>query len=434
MASAEPSQAIKRCMLRQVLGHASADLVDRVANQARARGISLYLVGGVVRDLMLKIKSHDLDFALEADAKRFADELVAAYGGSALAHRAFGTAVWTLDARLAAAGKLPEHIDFVRARSESYAHPAALPTVAFADIQSDMRRRDFTLNALAIQLSPGVAGYRLLDACGGLDDLQKRLIRVLHGRSFIDDPTRILRAIRLGERLGFTIEAETMSLLRAALPLLQRVTGNRLASELDLILGEPRAGAMLQTLQELGALREIQPAFCISPALSKHLARLPERDRQDRAIAWTLFLAQHKRDDAAAICQRLDLPKALTDSAIACAGLMQHAELLNDANSPPSHTARLLDGLPEAALEATRLQLAERPIAVKRIGDYLDKWRHQRAITTGHDLARLGLPPGPRYKEILDTLRFAWIDGEIRGSEDEQDRLAELLKRDALRP
>ncbi len=434
MLRAEIPKVIKSQALRHVLGDASADLVDRIASQARARGLHLYLVGGVVRDLLLGIANHDLDFALESDAKRFADELAVEYGGSVLAHRAFGTAVWTLESSLTSlmeAGKLPLHIDFVRARSEAYAHPGALPTVAFADIQSDMRRRDFALNALAIQLSPAPAGYRLLDACGGWDDLRNRQIRILHKRSFIDDPTRVMRAVRLGERLGFAIETETLSLLMASMPLLKQVTGHRLARELDLILGEPKAADMLRRLDELGALREIQPAIRISPDLPRHLARWHDCASGDRATAWSLLLAGHNEVEAAAICQRLDLPKALTRSVIACAALMGKAELLSDANSPPSRSARLLDGLPYSALEAASMLLSECPIAKDRIGDYLRKWRHQRALITGHDLARMGLPPGPRYKEILNALRSAWIDGEIQNADDEQAALRQLLARDA---
>ncbi len=441
MPSKPDTQLVDNGVMRQVLGESTAELIDTIASHAQKRGFNLFLVGGVVRDIILGLPNQDLDFVLEADAIRFADELAAQFGGTVLAHKPFGTAIWTLDSCAAEnlmlpAHQIPQHIDFARARSETYKHPAALPTVAPADIQSDLRRRDFTLNTLAIQLSPAQESGQLLDECGGFADLQNGLIAILHDRSFIDDPTRILRAMRISLRLGFIIEARTDKLMRAALPQLGRVTGPRLVNEIDLILREPKAGEILLQLQDLGALKSIQPAFRVSPDLPDQLTRFRETTAPWQAtidkhcVLWSLLLAAVPEGDADAICQRLSLSRTLTKSIGACARLIDAADILRDGKSPPSQAAQILDGLLEPALHAAWLLLADSPTAQNKLLDYMNKWRHQRPSISGADLEQMGIPPGPRYKRILDALRFAWIDSKINSPKQEQAYLRELIAKE----
>ncbi|MCY3780995.1 MAG: hypothetical protein OXG78_11845 [Chloroflexi bacterium] len=432
------NQLVASAKIRQILGESTAILIDTIVQQAERRGLSLFLVGGVVRDIFLEVPNHDLDFVLEADAIRFAEELAERFGGRVLAHEAFGTAIWSLDSSAAENLQIPEHdapqhIDFARARLETYPQPAALPIVSPSDIRSDLRRRDFTLNSLAIQLSPALESGRLLDGCGGVADLQDRLIRVLHEDSFVDDPTRILRALRLRARMGFAIEAGTERFLGAALPLLGRVTGKRLVNELDLVLSEPKADEILLQLQDLGALLHIHPALRLSPDLPDQLTRFRQTQSpwaaaaDHGAVLWTLLLASVCDDDALAICQRLDLPRNLTQSIMACSRLMRKSDVLRDPQSPPSEAVRILDGLPEPALIAAWLILADCPAAQNKLEDFAEKWRHQRAMISGVDLTQMGIPPGPRYKRILDALRFARIDGVVDSLEEEQMYLCELL-------
>ena len=438
MSSDPGNQLVASAKIRQALGESTAILIDTIVQQAERRGLSLFLVGGVVRDIFLEVPNHDLDFVLEADAIRFAEELAERFGGRVLAHQAFGTAIWSLDSSAAEKLQMPEHgapqhIDFARARLETYCQPAALPTVSPSDIRSDLRRRDFTLNSLAIQLSPVPASGRLLDVCGGAADLQNRLIRVLHEDSFVDDPTRILRALRLRARMGFAIEAGTQKLLSAALPLLGRVTGKRLVNELRLVLSEPKADEILLQLQDMGALAQIHPDLRLSPDLPDQLTRFrqthsPWAAAADRgAVLWSLLLASVCEDDALAICQRLDLSRNLTQSIVACSRLMRKSDVLRDPQSPPSEAARILDGLPEPALVAAWLILADRPAAQTKLVDFAKEWRHQRGTISGVDLAQMGIPPGPRYKRILDALRFARIDGLVNSPEEEQAYLSDLL-------
>ncbi len=426
--------------ISEILGGASARLINEIAQRAQTRDLTLFLVGGVIRDLLLKRRNLDLDFVLESDAIAFAAALAADYGGALQSHKPFGTATWTLDTTVAARlslsfADIPHRLDFARARSESYAHPTALPTVSPSDIEHDLWRRDFSLNALALQLSPAPAAGRLLDVCGGLGDLERKLVRVLHDRSFIDDPTRILRAMRFAQRYGFEIEPMTAELIKGALPMLGRITGARVRNELELILCEPKAAEVLSYLQELGALKNIHTAFRVSSKLEQRLNIPPEamprwanKAADDLALPWNLLLADVGPHAALAICQRLDMRQGVTRSVVATAKLVAKVSALGDAGARPSEITRLLDGKPEVSLLAAWITLS--PAAQKNIDDYAKRWRHQRPSISGEDLKRMGLPPGPRYKVLLDALRSAWIDGDISTLEEESAYLKELLKQD----
>ncbi len=432
-----------RC-LSQTLSAASLQLIDAIAQRARAKDLTLFLVGGVVRDLLLKRRNLDLDFVLESDAIGFAEDLAVDYGGAVQAHKPFGTAIWKLDA--AAAEKLllpaeanPEHVDFARARSETYAYPTALPTIAPSSIERDLRRRDFSLNALALQLSPAQAAGKLIDVCGGLHDLEQQHIRALHDQSFVDDPTRILRALRFARRFGFEIEPKTAALMQAALPMLGRITGSRLRNEIDLILQEPEAAEIIQRAQTMGVLKSIAPTFRVSPALEQRLS--PQLDKMqtprwtdiaagDLALRWNLLLAEGGASAARAICQRLELTQALSRSVAASARITAEASALNDAGVRNSEVARLLDGAPELSLLAAWITLSDQPLARRRIDDYANRWRYLRPGLNGDDLKRMGAPPGPRYKVLLETLRSAWIDGDVSSPEEEAKLLNELLAKE----
>ena len=425
-----------------ILGEASTRLIKEIAQRAQTKDITLFLVGGVIRDLLLKQRNLDLDFVLESDAIAFAAELAAEFGGALQSHRPFGTATWALDASVAARlslsfADIPHHLDFARARSESYAHPTALPTVRPSDIEHDLWRRDFSMNALALQLSPAPAAGRLLDVCGGLGDLERKRVRVLHDRSFIDDPTRILRALRFARRYGFEIEPMTAELIKDALPMLGRITGARVRNEMELILREPKAAEVLQSLQELGALESIHPAFRVSSKLEQRLNIQPETmprwaeiTADDLELQWNLLLAEVGPNAALAVCQRLDMTQRVTRSVDATAKLVAAATALSDAGARPSEITRLLDGKPEVSLLAAWITLAQQPAAQRNIDDYAKRWRHLRPSISGEDLKRRGLLPGPRYKTLLDALRSAWIDGDISTLEEECAYLKELLKQD----
>ena len=209
-----------------------APVLDAAAGAVRA-GERVYLVGGTVRDILLGVPSLDVDVVVEGDAVAVAGRLAEALGGSLTAHGRFGTAVVDRGDG--------SHVDVVTARRETYPEPAALPVVEPGTIEDDLRRRDFTVNALAASLAPDGFGA-LVDPCGGRADLAAGTIRVLHERSFVDDPTRIVRAVRYESRFGFRMDAATETLARAAVDagLLGLLTPTRLGDELVTLLAEDR--------------------------------------------------------------------------------------------------------------------------------------------------------------------------------------------------
>ncbi len=440
MMKAGEAQSVQQSDIERVLGNRVARLIEVIAQQADKDNLPLYLAGGAVRDLLLNQRNLDIDFVVAGDAISFCQSLAQYHGGRVQAHRSFGTAKWTLADAAASqllAGSLaemPAHLDFVTARSETYAQPAALPTVTAADIMRDMLRRDFSVNALAIQISPCEQSGRVFDFCHGIDDLKRGLIRALHARSFVDDPTRILRALRYARRLGFELEAKSAGWLKAALPYLGRVTGKRLSNEIDLILREPLAGEIMLRAQEMGALSSIHDAFHVNRQLPKLISRCQKRqppwttaaiDRQ--ALRWLALFTDLSSADAREICERLALTKALTEAIIASARLAERIGPLDDPALRPSRVAQMLAPFPELALQFGWLLLAEKPSAQEAIAAYASKWRQCRPTISGADLKDRGLAPGPRYRQILDQLRFAWLDDEIRSYDDEAELLQRLL-------
>ncbi len=430
--------------IERILGRQAAKLIALISNRAQKEKQALYLAGGVVRDLLLKRPTLDLDLVVAGDAIRFANTLARESGGKAITHKPFGTAKWILDESVAKRLCLPPDapppgIDFVTARSETYSHPTALPTVSPGDIKRDMLRRDFSVNALAIQISPSEKFGILLDFCWGGDDIRRGLIRALHDQSFVDDPTRILRALRYATRLGFDLETETAEWMDAALPYLGRITGSRLRNEIDLILREARASEIMLRLQAMGLLENIHPAFRVSPCLPELLAACQRfkppwstavSDRQ--TLRWIALMRGISSREAQNLCERLALTKALTQAITASAKLAERTELLDDPAIRPSQLAQLLDDFPALALQACWLFSAEKPTVQARIAAYASDWRGRRPKLSGNDLKAMGVAPGPRYRQLLDRLRWAWIDGEIHSAEEEAALLRQLLEAEDL--
>ncbi|HFC08600.1 MAG TPA: CBS domain-containing protein [Chloroflexi bacterium] len=446
--------------LESALPPARLALIKAIAAEAEAQHQALYIVGGFVRDLLLERPSLDFDLVVEGNAIALAHALRRRYGGRVTAHRKFGTAKWhlapireTLTAALASLSPhaqldpadLPASIDLVSARTEFYARPTALPTVAHGSIKLDLHRRDFTINTLALRLDGRHYG-ELHDYWGGLDDLQRGIIRVLHSLSFVDDPTRMLRAVRFEQRFGFHIEPRTLQLLHDARDLLAKISGDRNRHELDAMLDEPRAAAMLARADQLGLLEAIYPGLRWTPAAEKRLAHLqeapwpppppwddlPSRLRGiplKRALAYALWLMgtdaiapTHLADLAA----RLGFPRALREVVQSAAALAARADGL--LRGRPSQATFLLEEHPLAAVYALYLA-AESADLQKVLRAYAGQWRHIRPHTDGHALRARGVPPGPRYKRILRALRAAWLDGEVHTPEEEARLLASLLAR-----
>ncbi len=423
-------ETVDHAQIAAVLGSSAAKLIEVVAQQAREQSVTLYMVGGGVRDLLLQRANDDIDFVVEADAIPFAESLQQRYGGMIHFYRPFGTATWLLDGVAINGGDLPESVDFATARNEFYEHPTALPTVYSSSIKPDLGRRDFTINTLAIQLSP--ASGRVIDYYGGLADLRAGLIRVLHSLSFVDDPTRILRAVRFERRLGFSIEARTAQLIETALPMLRRITGERLHNELTLLLREPDPAGSFVLLQTRGILTAIHPAFSIPDDLHVRLQRArnplpdwvkPPPDPTD--LDWCLLLADVPPDDLTALCDRLIFSRTLTGAILDTARLVQNLDGLGEPETKPSQVVARLTGIDDLALYAAWIITAGLP--QQRIWQYANEWRTIRTIIDGHVLRARGLKSGPCYAAILSRLRAARLDGDVTTDADENRLLQTLV-------
>jgi tRNA nucleotidyltransferase (CCA-adding enzyme) len=421
------------------LATAHLELLHLLAYQAALLRMPLYLVGGVTRDTLLGRKVKDFDLVVEGDAADFAGYLVKKYGGRILIHSKFKTATWALNdaayTRLnisaLTSATAPPSIDLITARLETYPNPGYLPTIQPAAIDDDLRRRDFTINAMAVRLDGKHFG-ELYDPLGGQNDLDSKTIRVLHDNSFMDDPTRIIRAARYAVRYGLELDPATRALINPdALSVLAQLSGERLRHEFDLIFEEENSAAILDRLDDLDLLTTIHPALSIAdfqilnlistpPAAEFGKFSVPEILTFRQALAWTLCLLHTTESDADAIAARLTFPAILTETVREAASLNRN--LASFANAKPSQWTFQLETLSPLAVYAVYLTTNH-----EALRKYLTTWKNVRPHTTGDDLKARGLLPGPRFKEILSRLRAAWLDGELMSIDGELDFLRLLL-------
>jgi tRNA nucleotidyltransferase (CCA-adding enzyme) len=404
-----------------------------VAEAAASQHAPVYIVGGFVRDLLLEHPSLDFDIVVEGEAITLARALAAQHGGKVTSHSRFGTAKWNLEH--SAFNLQHSTLDLISSRQEYYEHPTALPTVEHGSIKLDLHRRDFTINTLALRLDGRHFG-ELHDYYGGLPDLKKRRIRVLHSLSFVDDPTRMLRAVRYEQRYGFAIEPRTLQLMDEARPLIARLSEERLRHELDLILDEPKSVLMLARLDELGLLKSIAEVLPwnvdIRSRLDSALAQpLPpgwgltapaSGVPLNQALIYILWLLDLPRAEIETLHKRLRFPMGVYKAILAASAL--RADLPALSGAPASKWSQRLEGSPILALYAVYLVSGEMSLEA-----YATRWQNIHSKTDGETLKALGLPPGRAYQEILWKLRAAWLDGEIASENDEQAMLKKLLSR-----
>jgi tRNA nucleotidyltransferase (CCA-adding enzyme) len=428
--------------LEQALPPGRLALLRLVAEEATGLHDAVYIVGGFVRDLLLDRPSLDLDIVVEGDAIQLARALQKQYGGEVVSHSRFSTAKWSIGAihsglasRLglacASAAGLPDKLDLISARSEFYERPTALPTVERGGIKLDLHRRDFTINTMALRLDGRHYGD-LYDYWGGLPDLKHGLVRVLHSLSFIEDPTRLLRAVRFEQRFGFQIEARTLQLVSEACAMLKQVSGDRIRHELELILAEPRVERMLPRLGEIGILPAIHPdlpAFiplgsldAPSPIwrLEPSYAGLPT----GLVVAYLVWLAPLTHPQIDTLASRLHFSGALQGYLEKSIEL--RAELMKLTNAPTAEIADTLDGTPQVVLYAAH-QICTDSAARHILETYVSDWQSVQPAANGDTLRQMGIPPGPQYRIILRALRHAWLDGEITLAEQEPDFIRAFL-------
>lgn len=395
-------------------------LLSNIAAQAVAMNLPCYLVGGFVRDLLLRQSINDFDVVVEGDAIKFGEALVEKYGGHLTSHQKFHTAIWHLPEVW---NLSPGTLDLITARKETYISPGALPSVIPSTMKDDLYRRDFTMNAMAIRID----GSELLDPLNGQADLDKKLIRILHSRSFVDDPTRIFRAIRYEGRYGFKMDPHTLSLINPeSLFVIMRLSGERIRHELDLIFEEENSAQMIERAGGLELLKSIHPKLpMFNPQYSEFLNADPILDiPMDRpSIGYMLWFIDLLEEEILSIAERLDFSSDTSHSIWAVSQLKKSLPFLIGAK--PSEWFSALEKLPLSSIYVVFLVSGE-----KALLDYLSIWRHVKPQTTGDDLKARGLPPGPRFGEILSQLRAAWLDGELSTKVEEKTMLEKIIAKD----
>ena len=477
--------------LGEILSESQHRLLWLVGETATEMGHAVYVVGGFVRDLLLgrldatdRAGFLDMDLVVEGDAIELAARIQKRCGGRIVTHARFGTAKWILDEPgypmtcrdlLDSSGgrdqdRLPHHLDFVTARTEFYTEPTVLPTVEQGSIKLDLHRRDFTVNTLAVALTPDRWGD-LLDFYGGLSDLRTGVVRVLHSLSFVDDPTRILRAVRYEQRFRFQIDARTREHLLDAAPLLGRVTAARIRHELDRVFQEERPEDAVLRLDELGVLRRIHTDLQAGASFARRCSSLRAFLEADRTVGagggqngefgereqvlagqlqledtpverlyWGLLIydllpAECGDGDGASsieneLSDRLRL-RGKTQSLMRQLRIVKaRLAVLTDPQQRPSDVVAVLDRAQPAVLLLLSL-LEDDSLLQERLNCYVQTWRHVRPALDGRDLKQLGLRPGPGYGQIMRRMRTALLDGEIEAGAPEH-KLARRMVRNLL--
>jgi tRNA nucleotidyltransferase (CCA-adding enzyme) len=413
----EAAELIAR--LEQTLSEGGVCALAAVVEAAEGEERTLYLVGGCVRDLALGRRQLDLDVVAEGEVHSLAAAAASALGGRSVVHREFGTV--TLEAEEA-------RVDLAMARTETYARAGALPRVRPASIEEDLARRDFTINALALALCGPERG-RLLDPFGGWADLRRRLVRVLYPRSFIDDATRILRAVRYAARLGFRLEPETLALLRRDVSYLDAISGARVRQELMRLLAEERPETALLRCQALGVLAAVHPALRFDGRLAA--AFRAARRREGASPGSELYLAllgtRLAPGEATAVADRLSFSARERRALEGAAALGCAIADLAQPRLRPSQAVASLEAYPEASLWAWALA-APSPAVHRRLRLYLERWRYVKPASDGRAVERLGVARGPLVGETMRMLRAARLDGRVRSREGEVAAVRRLLR------
>lgn len=387
-------------------------------------GFRAYLVGGFVRDIILGVSNFDMDIVVEGNGLRFAEELSSKLSGKLTRHRRFGTGT------VITADKLK--IDVATARKEIYAHPAALPIVSPGSIKDDLARRDFTINAMAISIGEEDFGS-FIDFFSGQEDLSRKFIRVLHDLSFIDDPTRILRAIRFQQRYGLRIEPHTLRLFKESLGLcmLERVDKQRIRDEIILLLKEGEPLKYIRSIKHLTGFSFInhkikldkkKTLFLQSAArrISWFTENFPRKRLLDTwLIYFTVLLDGLSKREAGLLCRKLALRLGDTKRILSYKSVARYLIIqLSKREIPASKIYRLLESLSYEVIILISAK-ARNPTVRLRIEDFLKVYNGMRLHITGEDLKSLGVKPSPYFKKILTRALYAKIDNRFTTKEEE---------------
>jgi len=419
--------------MKALLPEYAMQILKKIGAMADDEGYSAFVVGGVARDLMLGVENLDLDVVIEGDAIKIGSILAKEAGSSLVVHKRFGTCTVVMKSGI--------KVDLATARKEVYPHPAALPTVEFSSIKDDLIRRDFTINAMAVSINRKNFG-QLIDFFGGEHDLERGRIRVMHDKSFIDDPTRIFRAVRFEQRFAFTIDPHTEELIQTALDdrIFERVEPQRIRDEIILILKEREPLKAVKRMAVLHELRFIHHKIKLTPEILKLYRSIDEVCRwyegsyfKKRPLdKWLMYLVALFEDlsynETLYICNRFVFKRGESARILSYKKDGRKAiKTLAAKTVSPSRVYRVLE---ELAYEVILLSMAASGSAVakRRVRDFFERYNGARAGIRGEDLRRLGLKPGPHFKKILDKVLFAKLDGKIKSKEEELGYVRKLIR------
>lgn len=386
-------------------------VVEMAGIHAQQFGFALYLVGGTVRDIMLGRANLDIDLVVEGDVLALAQSLADSTHARLTSHGRFGTAKLNYQ---------DFTLDLAMARGETYPRPGALPKVRPGRIEQDLFRRDFTINAMAISLNPGSYGT-LLDPYGGKSDLKIGIIRTLHPDSFIDDATRIWRAVRYEQRLGFHIEPTTLHHLRRSLAMLDTISADRLRHEIERAFSEEIPEKVLQRAWRLGILQHLHPSLKADRWLTKKYRQA--RQTTETPFLKTVYLAllAYRLDpkECESFLSRLNFPSHTARVIRDTVHLRQLSRELSVPGLKPSHIYKLVNNYEITAVNIATLatnSTTER----NQLRLYLNRLRHARVSLSGHDLQTMGVPAGYLLGVIIRELLSAKMDGKLKNRKSEE--------------
>jgi len=391
---------------------------------AETLGYKAYAVGGFVRDLLLRHSNLDIDIVVEGDAIEFAKAFAERHKIKVRFHRKFNTAMLIFPDDL--------RVDVASARFEYYQHPAALPIVEFSSLKMDLYRRDFTINTLSLALNPGEFG-QLIDFFSGQKDIKEKTIRVLHNLSFVEDPTRILRAIRFEQRFGFKIGKQTAGLIRNAvrMGLLEKLGGRRFFHEIQLILEEEDPLPALRRVAEFGVMPALAPGIVFDRKMEvvfENLRQVISWYRlsflDDPLNRWWVYLlalfSSLPCQEVREACERMLLSRTQCNRMLWTfenGGKLLRGFFAQPAHKP-SETFRALESFePEELLFL--MGKAEKEETRKAVSYFFHRYRNIHTEIRGKDLKEMGIPPGPSYRILLNELQDARINGEVRNRQEE---------------
>jgi tRNA nucleotidyltransferase (CCA-adding enzyme) len=434
----EKRRNVKKLMEERLSGEV-LDKLGAIGNLADEMSYHAYLVGGFVRDLLLRIENYDIDIVVEGDGIRFADALAGLVNAKIRTHKEFGTAKVIYPDGFS--------VDIATARLEYYKAPAALPIVEHSSLKLDLYRRDFTINTLAISLNKNTKG-ELIDFFGAQRDIKEKTIRVLHSLSFVEDPTRVFRAVRFERRFGFQIGKFTLNLIKNTIKMgfLTRIKGSRMRSELSLILSEENPGAILKRLQELDLLKFIYPQLAFDAEKEKLFREM------DTVLKWYTLLYKGKLNqtfyyllglvdyaslrNAAELAKKLELSETMAKKLVNDVDKTRKVMAQFGAAIRTMKKSELYRELEFLSLEARLFTMAKAQSndMKKAISNYITYADSFKPLLSGKNLKQMGVKEGPVFGEILDALKDAKIDLGLTTKEQEIAFVHQYIQERGTRP